>query len=141
MISISQYLLDNIMLVAVAATSGGLLIWPFLSRRMGGPAISAFEATRLVNHEKAVFLDVGEPAEFNAGHIAGAKHIPFGSLDARLGDLPKDKTAPVIVVCPTGARAGKAASALRNKGYTRAQALAGGMGGWRDAQMPVQKAG
>ena len=139
MLNTSQFLIDNAVFIAAALTSGTLLAWPWISGKAAGPAVTAFEATRLVNHEKAVFVDVGEPAEFQAGHIANAKHIPFGSLEARLGDLPKDKNTPLIVVCPTGARAGKAAGTLRAKGYANARVLQRGMAGWREAQMPVSK--
>lgn len=45
--------------------------------------------------KNVVFLDVRQPREYEAGHYPGAKLIPLGDLDSRLGDLPKDK--PVVV--------------------------------------------
>jgi len=50
-----------------------------------------------------------------------------------------NKALPLVVVCPTGARAGRAAGALRKLGYEKAQVLAGGLKAWRDASLPVEK--
>ena len=96
------------------------------------------EAVRLINREKAVLIDVGEPAEFAAGHAVGARNVPLAQLDGAKG-LPSNKALPVVVVCPTGARAGARPRPLRKQGYERAVALAGGMTAWRDASLPVEK--
>jgi len=42
-----------------------------------------------------VFLDVRQPNEYSNGHLPGAKLIPVGELDKRLGELSKDK--PLVV--------------------------------------------
>lgn len=42
-----------------------------------------------------VFLDVRQPQEYAAGHLPGAKLIPLGDLDGRLGELAQDK--PIVV--------------------------------------------
>jgi rhodanese-related sulfurtransferase len=144
---LTKFIVDNIVLILAAFVSGAMLIWPWVSRRSAGPAVSAFEATRLVNREKGVFLDVSEPHEYAQGHIGGSRHIPFGTLakageaqaGGKIDGLPTNKQLPIIVVCATGARAGKAAALLRGQGYVNARALAGGLAGWRDAQMPVEK--
>ncbi|MBU6436625.1 MAG: rhodanese-like domain-containing protein [Betaproteobacteria bacterium] len=137
--NIGKFVIDNILLIVAAVVSGSLLAWPSLMRRAAGPGVSVTEATRLVNREKGVIVDVCEPAEFAAGHIAGARNIPLAALESRLSELPKDKALPVIVVCASGARAGKAASVLRAKGYENARVLEGGMNGWRHAAMPVER--
>ncbi len=82
-----------------------------------------------------VLLDVREPDEWEAGHIAGAMHIPLGKLDAGVGDLPADRG--VIVVCRTGGRAGKATTALRASGID-ARNLTGGMQAWEAAALPLE---
>ena len=55
-------------------------------------------------------------------------------------ELPKNKTLPVVLVCASGKRAATAAKALQAKGYTRTVVLAGGMGGWKAANLPVEVA-
>jgi rhodanese-related sulfurtransferase len=56
-------------------------------------------------------------------------------------DLPSNKALPVVVLCPTGARAGRAAATLRKLGYANARAMAGGTAAWREAGLPVEKSG
>lgn len=129
---------ENLLLIALAAASGGLLIWPRLRDGGANGAVSTAQAVQLINRERAVLIDVSEPAEFAAGHAGGSKNVPFGSLEAST-DLPKNKALPVVVVCPTGARASRAAGILRKLGFEKARPLAGGLRAWREASLPVEK--
>ncbi len=131
-----QFLIDNIVLVAVALASGGMLLWPMLQRRTAGPALDTLGATRLINDSNAVILDIREPAEFAAGHMPNARNIPLGELDKRAADLPQGK--PVLVCCATGARSGKAVALLR-QGGREVFNLDGGLAAWRQAGLPVVK--
>jgi rhodanese-related sulfurtransferase len=133
-----NFFLENWILFAVAGVSGGLLIAPLLKGSLAGGAISTAEAVRLINREKGVLVDVAEPAEYAAGHAAGARSVPFGSIETSKG-LPTNKALPLVVMCPTGARAGRAAGLLRKAGFEKAVALAGGTAGWREANLPVEK--
>ena len=134
-----KFLLDTWYLFLAAAISGGLLLWPLLNKGAGGSSkVSTNDAVNLINREKAVLIDVSEPAEYAAGHAAGSRSVPFGSLEAS-NDLPKNKALPLVVVCPTGARAGKAVATLKKLGFENARALAGGLEAWRAANLPVEK--
>ncbi|OYU26106.1 MAG: sulfurtransferase [Burkholderiales bacterium PBB2] len=133
-----NFLLDNWILVLAALTSGGLLLWPTLANGAQGGAVNTAEAVRLMNREKAVLIDVCEPAEFAAGHVAGARNVPLASLEGHKS-LPSNKSLPVVVVCQSGARAARAAAQLRKLGYEKAQPLAGGLNAWREANLPVEK--
>jgi rhodanese-related sulfurtransferase len=135
-----NFLLDNWYLVLAAAVSGGLLLWPTLARNASGAGVSTAEAVRLINREKAVLIDVCEPAEFAAGHVAGARNIPLAALEAGHKQLPSNKALPLVVVCPTGTRAARAAGMLRKLGYENAKPLSGGFAAWREANLPVEKA-
>ena len=126
------------MLVLVACVSGGLLLFPTLARGGGAGRVSPGEAVQLINREKGVLIDVCEPAEFAAGHAKGARNVPLGQLDGAR-DLPANKALPVLVMCASGARAGRAAGQLRKAGYERAVAVAGGHAAWREAGLPVEK--
>jgi len=134
-----KFLLDNWFLVLAAVLSGGALLWPMLSRSAGGGGVSTAEAVRLVNREKGVLIDVSEPAEYAAGHVVGARNIPFGSLESAK-NLPTNKALPLILVCATGARAGRAVATLKKLGYANVQSLSGGLAAWRQANLPVEKA-
>ena len=76
-----NYLVDQWLLVLAAVTSGALLFWPVLSRGTQGGKVTATQAVQLINREKAVLIDVCEPAEFAAGHAAGSRSVPLGSLE------------------------------------------------------------
>jgi rhodanese-related sulfurtransferase len=132
-----KFFLDNWILVLIAATSGALLLWQTLQKSASG-SVAATEAVRLINREKGVLVDVSEPAEYAAGHAIGARNVPVGRLDVAK-ELPSNKALPLLLICPTGARAGRAAALLRKAGYENAQAVAGGLAAWREAGLPVQK--
>lgn len=134
-----NFLLENWTLVLLAAASGGLLLWQTLQKNQAG-AVGTAEAVRLINREKAVLIDVNEPGEFAAAHAPGARNVPLGSLEGSKA-LPTNKALPVVVMCATGARAGRAAAQLRKAGYEKAIAVSGGLGAWREASLPIEKAG
>lgn len=134
----TSFLLANWHLVLIALVSGGLLAWPALRGGVRAGALSANDAVMLINRQKGVVIDVSEPAEFAAGHVAGARSVPFGTLEASKA-LPPNKALPLVVVCPTGARASRAVAVLRKLGYENAQALSGGTAAWRAANLPIEK--
>jgi rhodanese-related sulfurtransferase len=96
-------------------------------------------AVQLINHEKAVVIDVCEAHEYSAGHVSGAKHIPLGQLANQLPGVVKNKDLPVIFVCQSGMRSRSATSIAKGLGYLKAQSLGGGLSGWRSANLPVEK--
>ena len=83
-------------------------------------------------------FDVREPAEFAAGHAAGARNVPLNALEGAKG-LPTNKAIPLVVVCATGARSSRAVAQLRKAGYSSVHSLAGGTAAWRTASLPVEK--
>ncbi len=133
-----NFLIDNWYLFVAAILSGGMLLRPLLTQGGGGAKVSATDAVQLINREKAVLIDISEPAEYAAGHVAGAKSVPLSSLEGSR-DLPKNKALPLVVVCPTGTRAMRAVTTLKKLGFQNARALAGGLNAWREANLPVEK--
>jgi len=131
-----QFLLDNIFLIAIALISGGMLAWPLIRSRAAGPALSTLQATQLINARNAVVLDVRTPQEFATGSLPGARNVPADKLGEKLPDIKKDK--PVIVVCASGGRAGRAAAQIRAGGHAEVYVLAGGIAAWRDAGLPIR---
>jgi rhodanese-related sulfurtransferase len=134
-----KFFIDNWFLFVTAIASGGLLLWPMISRSGGGARVTAAQAVQLINREKAVVVDVCESDEFAAGHITGAKNVPVGQLQQRLPDVVKNKTVPLILVCASGARASRAAALAKTLGYDKAVVLGGGMRAWKEANLPVEK--
>ncbi len=134
-----KFFLDNWMLIVVALSAGGMLLWPIVNS--GGPgALTPDAAVQLMNHEKAVVVDVCEPAEYASGHVVGAKNIPLGQLESKLASQVKNKAVPVILVCLSGARSNRAVAIAKKLGFEKALSLSGGMGAWRSANLPIEKA-
>ena len=133
-----QFFIDNWVLISVAFVSGAMLLWPAVQGAGGG--VTAAAAVQLINRERAVVVDVSETEEFAAGHVGGAKNVPVGQLEQRLPEVVKNKTVPLIIVCPNGMRAKRALAVAKKLGYDKAQVLAGGLKSWKEANLPVEKA-
>ena len=134
-----KFILDNWMLIAIAVASGAMLLAPVIQ----GAATAGLDtngAVLLINREKAVVIDVCEPNEFAAGHVGGAKNVPLGELEAKLAGMVKNKSVPLILVCQSGARSGRAVAIAKKLGYEQAQSLGGGLAAWKAANLPIEKA-
>lgn len=90
---------------------------------------------------QVVVLDVREPDEFRGelGHIAGAELFPLQALAASAAALQRER--PVVMVCRSGGRSGKAALGLIGLGFARVASLAGGMTAWNAQGLPVEYGG
>ena len=105
----------------------------------GGRGISPTQATALINREDATVIDVRETAEFAAGHLPSARHIPLGELAKRLGELDKLKDKPVILNCQSGGRSASACAILAKAGFSQVHNLEGGIEAWVQAGMPISR--
>ena len=133
-----DFLLANWMLILVALTSGTMLLLPLLQG--GGAGLTPAAAVQLINREKAVVIDVCGSDEYAAAHVAGARSSPLHELEARLPGSVKNKATPLVLVCASGMRSGRAVAIARKLGYEKAESLAGGLKSWRAADLPVTKA-
>jgi rhodanese-related sulfurtransferase len=108
----------------------------YLGHRDDMDAVSAAELRRRLRDGEVTVLDVRPRAEYEAGHIAGARSLPLAELEERLRDLPPD--GEVVAYCrgPYCVIADEAVAALRAKGY-RARRLAEGFPDWRSRGFPV----
>jgi rhodanese-related sulfurtransferase len=132
------FVVENWWLILVALASGTMLFMPAL-RGAASSGLSPTEAVNMINREKAVVIDVCETAEFAAGHLGSAKNIPLGQLEEKLPSAVKNKALPLILVCQSGARSGRAVAVAKKLGYDNVQSLSGGLGAWRSASLPIEK--
>lgn len=83
-------------------------------------------------------IDVREPHEREAGHIAGTRHVALDALTAEAESI--DRSRPVVFYCRVGARSAMATEAFRASGY-EAYNLAGGIVAWERRGLPLAPAG
>ena len=136
----SEFISQNIMLVALFLASGTMLLWPTISKLVGGAReAGTLETTRFMNNGNALVLDIRDNVEFNSGRIPKAKNIPLAEITKRIDEIAKFKDKPVIVTCGTNTRAPAAVRALKANGFTDVYTLQGGFGAWQQASLPVEK--
>ena len=111
-----------------------------LLSKLFGPPVPGIDAAavqaRLNEKPKPLVLDVREPSEYAAGHIAGSTLIPLHQLSSRMSELRQDRE--IICVCASGSRSGSAARQLASDGY-HVLNLSGGMSRWQRAGLPIKK--
>jgi rhodanese-related sulfurtransferase len=135
------FLLDNILLIGVALASGGLLVWPMLSRSSGSTTLSPLEATQLINHRNAIVVDLRDEKDFAAGSLAGARNIPQATLKERAGELSRFKARPLLVICAAGQQSARALATFKEHGFDETFSMAGGIDAWKKAALPLVQAG
>jgi hydroxyacylglutathione hydrolase len=84
-------------------------------------------------------LDVRQPQEWHAGHIAEALFITGAELPARSEEVARDR--PVAVICGSGYRSSALASLLQHRDHSQVMNVLGGMEGWRTAGLPTVQDG
>jgi glyoxylase-like metal-dependent hydrolase (beta-lactamase superfamily II)/rhodanese-related sulfurtransferase len=84
-------------------------------------------------------VDVREPDEYRGelGHISGTELVPLGTLLAAARSW--DKQRPIVIICRSGGRSGKASLQLSAAGFERVASLRGGMLQWSAQKLPVER--
>lgn len=129
----------NLVLIAIAVISGGLLLWPVITRRDRG--LSAADATQLINRRNAIVIDLRSADQFTQGHLPQARHLQFDELKSKVTQVAKSKNTPVLLVCQNGAHSARARNMLKEAGYAQVFTLQGGINAWQQAGMPVVRQG
>jgi molybdopterin/thiamine biosynthesis adenylyltransferase/rhodanese-related sulfurtransferase len=96
------------------------------------------EAILQSDEPSAVVLDVREQQEWDESHIPGAKHVPRGYLEQRIGRAAPDLDQRVILYCQSGNRSAIAAKTLIDElGYTNVESMNGGITLWKQRNFPI----
>ena len=129
--------------ILVAAFVGALValfVIEALSKGLSGiNRLTPFQATRLINSENAVVIDIRDMNAYDKGHITNAVHILPTELDKNIKRLEQYKHQPLIIVCAIGQKSRYFIEKLRKQGYEKVYILMGGMSAWNNADMPVVK--
>ena len=123
--------------VAAAHVAGlEALAHAYRGDRNGVEEVSRDELVRRLRRGHVVVLDVRPRAEFEAGHIAGARSVPLGELKRHLRHLPS--SAEVVAYCrgPYCVYADEAVRTLSRQGFQAAR-LEDGFPEWRRAGLDV----
>lgn len=119
----------------VGALEGGMRAWIEAGLEQAHVRQESVQELAEQLSEQPFVLDVRSPGEWTAGHIAGALHIPGGSLPKRTAEVPRDRT--VHVICGSGYRSSIATSVLRRAGFRRIVNVSGGIAAWQAQQLPL----
>jgi hydroxyacylglutathione hydrolase/adenylyltransferase/sulfurtransferase len=85
------------------------------------------DAARRLREEDVQLIDVREDYEWEAGHIAGARHVEIERIASQAPTIDRDR--PVVFYCRLGARAGMVANGFRRAGFD-AFSIDGGITAW-----------
>src|SRR3954468_17491056 len=95
------------------------------------------QVAALLRDDSILLVDVREPHEREAGHVAGSRHVPLAELTAAAPLI--DPSQPVVFLCRVGSRSSMAAWSFARAGYD-AHNLEGGMIGWTASGLPLEPA-
>jgi len=114
-----------------------LLAQAYVGARDRVEEITADELAHRLDRGRAVVIDVRPSLEYAAGHIAGARSIPFDQLGDALDTLPRSRE--IIAYCrgPYCVYADDAVRLLRGNGF-RARRLDTGFPEWARAEHPTE---
>lgn len=92
----------------------------------------------LATDQDRTLVDVRTPAEYAAGHIAGASNIDFYEADFLEQFQSFDQDQPLAIYCRSGSRSGQALQALQAAGFSDVVDLSGGIMAWENAGGEVE---
>lgn len=101
------------------------------------PRMGATDLRRRMEAGGVTVVDVRGQAEWEAGHIPGARNVPLGYLREHLEELPRE--GALVLSCQTGARSAIGASLLQAQGFTNVVNMVDGYAGWAAAGHPVAR--
>ncbi|HEY9090195.1 rhodanese-like domain-containing protein [Parasphingorhabdus sp.] len=104
-------------------------------KRAAHREIGPIELNAMLKDGKALVIDVREASEFATGHIEGAVNMPLSAFSIRNIPDPEGKT--VVLQCAGGRRSGQALDQCAKAQSNIDTHLAGGIGAWKNAGLPV----
>ncbi|HSN01712.1 MAG TPA: rhodanese-like domain-containing protein [Rudaea sp.] len=135
-----EFLAHHVFLALAFAGLVAAILGNEIARRFRGfKELTPGALTLLINRENPLLVDVSSLADFEKGHIAGARHVAMSQFDPENKELAKVKDLPVALVCKSGVTAAQAAARLVKAGFGKVYVLGGGMAAWREAALPTAR--
>jgi len=133
-----EFITNHAMLALALVVILAMLVGGELRQRLGGVRdIGPQDATRMLNHDNAIMIDMRNEKDYRSGHIVNAVHAP--DLDKNIGQLEKYRKQPLIVYCRSGHQSTGACRRLRKQGFEPVYNLKDGIQGWQRADLPLSK--
>jgi len=133
-----NYAIHPVLSIAWIALLAAVLFTTFKSLTSKVKVITRGEATRLINKEDAVVVDLRQRDDFRKGHIAGSTNLLPSEIKANnFGEFEKHKNKPVIVVDGSGMQCQDSATALIKAGFEQVSVLKDGVAGWSGENLPL----
>jgi rhodanese-related sulfurtransferase len=124
---------------ATAVLVAVIVVYEMRTRSESLVSVSPQEVIRLMN-QGALLLDLRQPEQYKAGHLAGARQMRSDEI-LKAGDtLRKHKEKTVVVYDDSGSLGAAAVRQLAAQGFTRVFALRGGLAAWRADNLPLSRA-
>jgi len=128
-----------ILLLALAGLTLAIVLNELASLMRGVKGVGPAALTALINRDNALVVDLRPQADFEKGHIAGARNVQMSQFDPENKQLVAARALPVVLVCKAGQTSSGAAARLRKAGFERVYVLDGGIAAWQQADLPLAK--
>ena len=136
---LSEFFGNHVLLVTALVGIIIMLVAGEIQQRFAGvKEVGPVDATRMLNHENAVMIDMRKDKDYQAGHIVNAIHLPEFN-DSTMERLEKFRKRPLIVYCRSGQQSAGVCSKLRKQGFEPVYNLKGGVLAWQNANLPLSR--
>ncbi|MDA9689687.1 rhodanese-like domain-containing protein [Betaproteobacteria bacterium] len=142
-----DFFFENILLISIAFISGGLLVWPLLTKNIGVKKLGTAETTAMLNRQNGILIDLREDDDLSGGIIPQAERIPSSILLKKKEEFDKyrkkfkdkkNQNKPIILVSNKANAVSVVGKLLKDNGFEEVFCLDGGIDSWIDAGLPVR---
>jgi rhodanese-related sulfurtransferase len=134
---LNEFIANHPLLFMALLAILAMLVGGELRHRLGKvKQVTPGEATRLLNHEDAIMVDMRTDKDYRDGHIVNAVHAP---ADNAAGKLQKYRDQSLIIYCRNGQQSVKLGGELVKQGFGSVYHLKGGILAWQQADLPLSK--
>lgn len=117
---------------------GAIFYFETKGQLFGVKLITTQQLTELMNHQKAIVIDIREKDAFSEGHILGSLNFPESKYDKNMKKMVKYRSNPVILVCADGYHSTGIGAKLQNEKFEQVFALRGGIRTWQSEDLPLE---
>jgi rhodanese-related sulfurtransferase len=142
-----DFFFENILLISIAFISGGLLVWPLLTKNIGLKKLGTAEATTMLNRQNGILVDLREDDDLSGGVIPQAERIPSSILLKKREGFDKhkkkfqdkkNKNKPIILIGDKISTVSVVGKLFKDNGFEEVFCLDGGIESWIEAGLPVR---